>query len=57
MSPMQSGSNTPGRLGHAFPHQQLTNQLTQHSINAAFKNKQLEGSSGIKMDTLASAAS
>ena len=57
MSPMQSGNNTPGRLGHAFHHQQLNSQLTQHSINAAFKNKQLEGSSGIKMDTLASAAS
>lgn len=55
ISPMHSGTNTPGR--HAFHHHHQQSQLTQHSINAAFKNKQVEdegNGEGIKIDAHAS---
>ncbi|KAF6763809.1 fungal-specific transcription factor domain-containing protein [Ephemerocybe angulata] len=55
ISPMHSGTNTPGR--HAFHHHHQQSQLTQHSINAAFKNKQVDdegNGEGIKIDAHAS---
>jgi len=39
MSPMQSGANTPGRMSYG---QHSNSMLTQHSINAAFKNQKLK---------------